>query len=224
MKTKAIFIASAFITAGISTALGQVFTVNGVGYVNVVAPSGYSIISNPLFAGAGNNTVAKLFATAKFSPSITTGSKVFIFDNATGLFKTITFSSASQSWTPVDDANIEILPGNGVFFLNANNSSPVTITFVGEVMQGDLRNPLPAGFSIKANQVPQAIDPSKVGFPGGSNNKIFRFLPSTGFYATYTFSPLHQTWYPALPAIPVGEAFFVYRTTAGSWDQRFLIN
>jgi hypothetical protein len=221
MKTKALILAAAFIIAGISPALAQVYTVNAVGIVNVSAPPGFSLISNPLFAGAGNNTVAKLFSNV--TPGIPPGSKVFIFDNATGLYKIVTFSPDSQSWTPVDDANIEILPGNGVFFLNANNS-PVIITFAGEVMQGDLRNPIPAGFSIKANQVPQAIDPSKIGFPGDPNSKLFRFIPSTGSYATYNFIPLLQAWNPALPVIPVGEAFFVYRTTAGSWDHRFFVN
>jgi hypothetical protein len=92
-------------------------------------------------------------------------------------------------------------------------------------MQGNLSNPLPLGFSIKANQVPQAGAPDSFGYPGTPNDKIFRFNPSTGIYSTYTFSPLSQAWNPALPSIPVGEAFYAFRaTSAGTWARTFNVN
>jgi hypothetical protein len=226
MRTKALLLAAAFAAAGVSTSVAQVYSVNAVGYVNVAAPAGYSLIANPLNAGAGNNTVAKLFAPANVSPSLPTNSKVFILDGATGLFKTVTFSPLSQSWSPAgpDGADAVIDPGNGVFFQNAG-ANPITITFVGEVMQGNLSNPLPLGFSIKANQVPQKVKPDAVGFPGTPNDKIFRYIPATGIYNTFTFSPLSQAWNPALPEIEVGEAFYVQRvTSAGTWNRTFSVN
>lgn len=222
MKTKALILAAAFAAAGVATSSAQVYSVNAVGYVNVSLPSGFSLVANPLNAGAGNNTVAKLFSN--ITPSVPGNSKVFVFDNATGLFKTITFSPLSQTWNPPADAAIEITPGNGVFFQNPT-ANALTVTFVGEVMQGALSNPLPLGFSIKANQVPQAGKPDDFGFPGSPNDKIFRFIPSTGVYNTFTFSPLSQSWNPTLPSIPVGEAFYVFRaTSAGTWSRTFNVN
>jgi hypothetical protein len=224
MRTKALLLAAAFAAAGVATSVAQVYSVNAVGYVNVTAPAGYSLIANPLNAGTGNNTVAALFAPSKVTPSLAPNSKVFIFDNTTGLFKTVTFSPLSQTWSPAGDAGTEILPGNGVFFQNAS-ASAVTITFVGEVMQGNLSNPLPQGFSIKANQVPQAVKPDSVGYPGAANDKLFRYNTATGVYDTYTFSPLSQAWNPVLPVIPVGEAFYAFRATApGTWNRTFSVN
>jgi hypothetical protein len=202
--------------------MAQVYSVNAVGYVNVPLPVGFSLVSNPLNAGAGNNTVAKLFSN--ITPSIPPNSKVFVFDNAASIFKTITYSPLSSTWNPTIDANIEILPGNGVFFQNPS-SSVLTVTFVGEVMQGNLSNPLPLGFSIKANQVPQAGAPDAFGYPGQPNDKIFRFNNATSQYQTYTFSPLSSAWNPPLPSIPVGEAFYAFRaTSAGSWNRTFNVN
>jgi hypothetical protein len=225
MRTKALLLAAAFAAAGVSTSVAQVYSVNAVGYVNVAAPAGFSLIGNPLNAGAGNNTVAKLFAPANVSPSLPVNSKVYILDGNTVLFKTVTFSPLGQVWSPSgpDGADAVIEPGNGVFFQNAG-SAAITITFVGEVMQGNLVNPLPAGFSIKANQVPQKISPSAVGFPGSPNDKVYRYVPATGIYNTFTLSPLNQQWNPPLPEFEVGEAFYVQRSAAGSWNRTFSVN
>jgi hypothetical protein len=226
MRTKALLLAAAFAAAGVATSVAQVYSVNAVGYVNVTAPSGFSLIANPLNAGAGNNTVANLFDKTKVTPSLPLNSKVYVYDTTTGLFKTITFSPLSQTWNPASDAASVIDPGNGVFFQNPS-ASAITITFVGEVPQGPLSNPIPTGFSIKANQVPQAVKPDSVGYPGAPNDKIFQYVPATGIYNTYTFSPLSQAWNPVLPAFPVGEAWYAFRAPANgatSWNRTFSVN
>src|SRR5690349_6980992 len=124
MRTKALLLTAALAAAGVSTSVAQVYSVNAVGYVNVAAPAGYSMISNPLNAVAGNNTVAKLFAPANVSPSLPFNSKVYIFDNSTGLFRTVTYSPLSQAWSPTGPTGADsvIDPGNGVFFQNAGAS------------------------------------------------------------------------------------------------------
>jgi hypothetical protein len=220
MRTKALLLAAAFAAAGVATSMAQVYSVNAVGYVNVTAPVGYSLIANPL--NAADNSVKALFSN--ISPSVPNNAKVFVYDVSTAIFKTITFSPLSHTWTPDIDASVAITPGNGVFFQNPT-ASPLTITFVGEVMQGNLSNPLPLGFSIKANQVPQAGAPDAFGYPGTNNDKIFRYNTTTGIYDTYTFSPLSHAWNPALPSIPVGEAFYAFRaTSAGTWTRTFNVN
>ena len=60
MKTKSILAAALLMAASAASASAQtVYSVNAVGFVNVVFPSGFSIASNPL-EGA-TNTVAALF-------------------------------------------------------------------------------------------------------------------------------------------------------------------
>jgi hypothetical protein len=224
MRTKALLLAAAFAAAGVSTSVAQVYSVNAVGYVNVALPPGFSMVANPLNAGTGNNTVAKLFAPANITPALPGNSKVFIFDSAAGQFVTALFSPLSSAWGPTAAANAEILPGNGAFFFNPS-AAALNVTFVGEVAQGNLSNPIPQGFSIKANQVPQAVSPTAVGFPGTPNDKVFRYIPATGQYKTFLFSPLSNAWSPALDVIPVGEAFYSFRaTSAGTWNRTFSVN
>jgi hypothetical protein len=231
MRTKALLLAAAFAAAGISTSMAQggaVYSVNAVGYVNVDLVPGFNLVSNPLDAGAGNNTVAKL--VSNIQGGVPTQLKVFTFDPTTGGFRTpASYFGAAIGFQPPAAANVEVLPGNGMFIFNpqAAGSTPLQLTFVGQVMQGDLVNPLPQGFSIKANQVPQAGKPDTFGLPGTAGDKIFRFNKATGQYFTpssYFGAPINQ-WSPATPSIDVGEAFFLYRaTSAGTWNRSFTVN
>src|SRR4051812_27390289 len=178
---KALFTAAALTLAAISNSntIAQTYSVNAVGYVNVEAPAGYSLIANPLMASASNNTVAKLFDPANVSPSLAVNSKIFVYDNPSGLFKTITFSPLSQSWSPIGDAATEILPGHGVFFFN-NGAAPVNITFIGEVLQGNIKTPTPAGYSIIGTPAPKPRPPTQVVSPANPNDKIFIYNPASG--------------------------------------------
>jgi hypothetical protein len=236
MRTKALLLAAAFAAAGVSTSVAQaVYSVNAVGYVNVTVVNGYNMIANPLNAGTGNNTITKLFAPANFSPSIPGGSDVYIFETSgpkIGQYTKATYSSLTSAWGG-EGATREILPGDGVFFRNPS-ANAVTITFVGEVMQGNLSNPLPQGFSIKSSQVPQAVKPDAagIGFPGTGGDQVFRFNPNgttdpkgPNTYTTYTYSTLTSAWNPALPTFNVGESFFVRRlNSAGTWNRTFSVN
>jgi hypothetical protein len=231
MRTKALLLAAAFVAAGVSTSVAQVYSVNAVGYVNLTLPQGFSMVANPLNAGTGNNTVAKLFAPANMSAT-PTGSRVYVYNNATGAYATATFSSLTGAWTGTG-ANAEILPGDGVFFQNLT-AGPLTATFVGEVMQGNLSTPIPQGFSIKSSQVPQAIDPDSTTLPpadripGAPGDRIYRFNPATGAYQTYQFSSLTGAWSGpggTLPTFNVGESFFFQRLNpATAWTRTFSVN
>jgi hypothetical protein len=114
--------------------------------------------------------------------------------------------------------------GEGAFVFNAG-TTPLTLTFVGEVAQGNLSNPLPLGFSIKANQVPQAIKPDDAGLPGTAGDRFFRYNKAQAKYDGSLFSSAFNAWSPALPVIDVGEAFFLFRaTSAGTWNRTFSVN
>jgi len=110
-------------------------------------------------------------------------------------------------------------------------STQLTLTFVGEVPQGQLSNPLPKGFSIKSSQVPQDGKPDALGLPGQGGDKIFRYNKTTKSYDGYTYSDLDNIWesnstgLPGLPVIPVGESFFLFRAqSAGTWTRNFSVN
>jgi hypothetical protein len=227
MRTKALLLAAAFAAAGVSTSVAQVYSVNAVGYVNVSVPPGFSMVSNPLNAGTGNNTVGKLFAN--ITGGVPTGFRVYSFNETTGLYNTAANYLPGVGFSPAGSANVEVLPGYGVFVFNpqAAGSPALTLTFVGEVMQGNLSNPIPTGFSIKANQVPQAGKPDSFGLPGAAGDKVFRFNKNTQLYYTASTFVVGPGWLPAVQPIDVGEAFFHYRAPANgatAWTRTFSVN
>jgi hypothetical protein len=222
MRTKALLLAAAFAAAGVATSMAQVYSVNAVGYVNVNVDSGYNMISNPL--NAADNTVGSLFKN--ITGTIPGGLKVFIFDATTGNFITVQYDDLDAKFIPDADAARTLTPGNGVFVFNPT-AGQLKLTFVGEVPQGPLSNPLPKGFSIKASQVPQEGKPDVLGLPGVGGDKVYRYNKTTKAYDTFTFDDLDLKWIPdpGLPVIPVGEAFFLFRaTSAGTWTRTFSVN
>lgn len=232
MKAKALLLTAALAAAGASTSMAQVFSVNAVGYVNVEINPGFNMVANPL--QAADQSVAALFRN--ITPSIPSGLKVFVFDTTTGGFApTITYRGApANEFQPVPEATtrtINVGEGAFVFDPRAIGSAPLTLTFVGEVRQGQLDNPVPTGFSIKANMVPQAGRPTDFGtFPGSPGDKFFRFNETTGGYETWTYrgAPANNWQNGAingLPSIQVGEAFFLYRQGAPAvWSRSFNVN
>lgn len=235
MRTKALLLAAAFAAVGVATSVAQVYSVNAVGYVNVPISPGFNLVSNPLDAGPGNNTVANLFKN--LTPAPVVGYRVYVLNEATGGY----YPSANWSLIPgtgfgtTGSALLEVKPGTGAFVFNpdapttgGSPTPPRTLTFVGEVMQGNLVNPLPVGYSIRANQVPQAGAPNAFGLPGANGDRLYRFNKSTGAYVTYAYNslPPGPSWKPALPSIDVGEAFFYFngQQTAETWNRTFNVN
>lgn len=215
MRTKTLLLTAAVTAAGISGSFAQVFSVNAVGYVNVTIPAGrLALISNPLDAGAGNNTVAKLFPAGPLQIFKYTGTGYVIssYDDLDGAYS---------------NPNTTVEPGEGVFVRN-NGTTPVTITFVGEVKQGSLTNPLPNGLSIRSSQVPQTADVKVLGFPGVDGDQIFKFKVDSQNYDSYLFDGLENDWTLNgainVPVINVGEAVFVRKNGAGSWNRTFSVN
>lgn len=232
MRTKALLLAAAFAAVGVSTSVAQVYSVNAVGYVNVPLTPGFNLVSNPLDAGADGNVVSNLF---KNISGTLNGFRVYVYDNTTGGYKT-------ANWTPIPlparytgaGAGETIPVGQGVFVFNPDvlNSAPRTLTFVGEVKQGDLVNPLPKDqFAIRANMVPQTGSPQTFGLVGQAGDRFFKFDKSTGGYETYSYvAAPFNSWRRnnanvQLPSIEVGEAFFFYKATVdGSWNRTFNVN
>jgi hypothetical protein len=92
-------------------------------------------------------------------------------------------------------------------------------------MQGSLSNPLPANFSIKSSQVPQAgTVATLLGFPAADGDTIYQFVPSAtgGAYVIHTLDL--GEWSGGEPNIAVGESFFSKKVAAGNWTRTFSVN
>lgn len=208
MKLKALVIAGLVSLVAASTSMAQtVFSVNAVGFVNKEIPSGFSIIANPLIAE--DNHLSALFPTDTFG----NGWRVYRF-NAAGGDYTLS-SSLFGSWTQ----DFEVLPGEGFFIFNPGAAA--SVTFVGEVPQGTLETPLPAGFSIVSSQVPQeGLVETELGFPAANGDRVYKFDGASYSLSTYLFG----SWTGGEPTIGVAEGFFAFKGAMGVWTREFSTN
>jgi hypothetical protein len=227
MRTKTILLATALSAVGAATSMAQVFSVNAVGYVNKVIPAnGFALISNPL--KAATNTV-----NALFNP-VPVGFAVYIYDQTKG-FTVGSYDDLAGAFVPDTVGNATLLPGQGVFVKNPT-SSDVTVTFVGEVMQGTLTTPLVPGLQIVSSQVPQAGTVADLGLPStaatgaSAGDTVYQFITNDPTpannqkYYVSTYDDLSDAFIPALKSIDVGDAIFLKRIAAGNWTRTFNVN
>jgi hypothetical protein len=211
MRTKTLLATAVLSAAGVATSMAQVFSVNAVGYVNVKVPPGFSLIANQL-----NAPDAKLSALIPTAPA---GTTVYKFNGTA--YEIASFDDLDNAWV---GPAITLSPGEGAFIRNPT-AAEFTVTFVGEVPAGSLSNPLPAGFSIRSSQVPQAGKiTTDLGFPAGAGDVIYQFNSTTDQYVINSFDDLDNAWVPAEPTVAVGESFFVKKAAAGNWTRNFSVN
>jgi hypothetical protein len=215
MRTKTLLLSAAVGAAGLLAANAQVYSVNSVGYVNVTVPTGFFMLANPL--KANENTLAAVL------PVVPDGTTAFAW-NGTG-FTSKTYDELDGAWLPLTPV-IPLAPGGGVFVRNSSGS-PFTVTFVGEVMQGALTTPLPAGFSIVSSQVPQQGTLTQLGFPGVDGATVFRWVNNGqggGAYVSSTYDELDGAWLPAEISVNPAEAFWVRMPSSSNWTRNFSVN
>jgi hypothetical protein len=219
MRTKTLLLTAVLGVASIAAALAAdpVYSVNAVGYVNVVLKKGFTIVANPL--NAGDNHLSKIFPA-----NLPTGTVVFRYVNAA--FVPSSFA-ADDNGVMVWDDDFVITPGEG-FFIKNPTQADVTVTFVGEVMQstaGPLANPLVAGFNLKGSMVPQSGDlKTALEYPAESGDLVYRLV--NGAYLPYSYGLDDNgvlNW-DTVPTPAVGEGFWVKSKTAKTWNRTFLVN
>jgi hypothetical protein len=236
MRTKALILAAAFVAAGVASSMAQVYSANAVGYVNLSLPVGFTIVANPL-NGTNNNldTILPLPASAdgttifRFKPEIQNFGEPITYVGGFGWFTT----DADPNWLVLD-------PGEGVFLQNVG-AAALSVTFVGEVPQGQLSNPILGTnkFALMASQVPQALplgsrnEAGTLEFPAFGDDVVFLFDPAIQDYKqnyTYVdgfgwFSANPDDPGPAGPVVPVATGFFVQKNGPDtSWDRDFSVN
>jgi hypothetical protein len=216
MRTKALLCAAA-LAAGAVTSMAQsnVYSLNVVGYINqTLAGSSagqYQMIANQL--NTTNNTIGSLIPVA---PDFTTLLKW----NGTG-FDSTTYASFAGGW---DHPTFTLNPGEGAFI---NSPNPWTNTFVGEVLQGSLTNAYPAGYSIRASQIPLAGTLTALQLPASQlsdTDNVLQWNVATQSYISYTL--LGGTWFGGTlsePTLAIGESMFLFPAKAGNWVQNFTV-
>lgn len=196
-------------------AQSNVYSVNVVGYVNVVCSNGFTLVNTPLVNA--NSTLTNLL-----DAYVPAGNSVLTFSG--GGFQTYVKDEFDGTW---NGGNTQLPNGTGYFIRNVS-AAPFTITYVGEVPQGNLTNTPGAGYSLLGSKVPQGATIEDLGVVPGAGDQVLRF--ANGGFITYVNDEFDQTWSgpgadPAEgPSIAVGEGFF-YRNLSGTatWVRNFSI-
>ena len=202
-------------------AQSNVYSLNVVGYYNVPLITGWNLLANQFIQTNAN-------ANYVLSSSPVDGSLLYRFDPVAQSYYDAGTYFADFGWYPLSgDTNDPVLnvPLGEGFFLWTPTSW--TATFVGEVAQGQLINPLLAHYSLKASMVPQAgLLQTDLIFPPFAGDQVWR-LGGPAF-APYTYDNVGLAWNPAEPSLGVGEGFFLYRspdqaTTDHWWVRNFTV-
>jgi hypothetical protein len=181
---------------------------NVVGFVNVTAAPGYSIVANPLIPAT--NRVGDIFSGL---PSGTTLSK---FRPSRNDFAVNSYDGLYNIW---DDPNQTFGNGEAAFLLNPASTN-LTVTFVGEIAQGLSSRPMPAGYSMIGAAWPvSGLLENELGYSPSLGDVVYLFR--NGEYDIR--QAIGNGVWDNEPKIEVGEGFFVYRITQGAWTRNFSI-
>jgi len=216
--------------------MAQVYSVNVVGYVNTTLQAGqWALLNNPL--SNGDNSVATVLQL----PAGSSGVQVFTWNADKQSFLGPTIYLEGVGWLDSDPANpvTAIAPGSGFFVLNGT-ATALTMTFVGEVLQGSQTTAIKAAkWNMVGSKIPVASnlgtpsDTASLQFPAVTGDQVFPFdVAAQGYVGPYIYLD-GMGWLPSDPndtsttgpTIPVGNGFWVLRTAdAGpDWTRTFTV-
>ena len=224
MRTKSILAAAAIIAAGAASSQAQsnVYSLNVVGYVNVVCSNGFTMVNNPLVPS--NSQVGTLLKDNANGGTVPAGSALFVYVN--GSYVINLNDEFGGGW---DNASQTITNGQGFFFQN-NSGSTTTLTFVGEVPQGALTNSLRPGFNMVGSKVPQAAFLDDLGLSSQGGDAVYKY--ENGNFRIYLKDEFDASWSSSAidfdvvkgPTLAVGQAMFYFRSDAvgtPTWVRNF---
>jgi hypothetical protein len=226
MRTKTLLLAAVLGVASLSSSMAQVYSVNAVGYVNqTFSKAGFYIIANPL--NNGNNQVGTIIANP---PDSTT---IYRFNSATGFGDALVYVQGA-GWFNSTGAATDVLAPGEAFFIQfpAGATYPLTLTFVGDVPQGSLTNPVTIAankFSLIASQVPVSAGLSQaiMNFPAADGDTVYFFDGATQGYKDSIGFVQGAGWFDSTgakdPTPAVGEGFFLFSgaSTSRTWTRSF---
>jgi hypothetical protein len=244
MRTKTLVLSGVVAALTSASVLAQVYSLNSVGYVNVTIPTGYSIVSDQLYAnGQGVAQYVSPLLDTQVLNGNESGLTFYKYNATSGAYFEFGVNAADTAWA-ADPANPTVSgasettlnPGEAVFVYNPN--AAFTLTFVGTVPQGTLTVSMPKGFNLVSSVVPQtgALD-SALGLTPRSGDTLYYFDPSVGSYGevgwngTVWNTLTANTLTPPVgssqaPTAPIGGGFFYLVTGTGTeaWTRTFTVN
>jgi hypothetical protein len=217
VKTKSI-LQVVILAVAILAAVGQQAPAAVIGYYNITLAPGWNLLANQLLQANSN-------ANFVLQGSPVDGSLLYRFNPATQSYYDAGTYISGVGWYPrsgnTNDSVLNLPLGEGFFIWTPQSW---VVTFVGEVAQGSLTNPIPANYSLKASMVPQAGDVNSLGFPKAPNDQVWRWGNGQSItYTNYTFDEFDLVWYPTVPAVRVGEGFFSFKLAATNWVRNFTV-
>lgn len=187
---------------------GLLSSTNVVGFATVYAPPGFSLIANP-FENAGD-------FIGQILPNMPEGTALHKFSPTQHKMVETTFSKGRWS-NPME----KFVAGEGGLFFNPTKET-FALQFCGQVAQGRLMNPIPAGFSIRSSLVPVAGQiNTDLQFPLTQGDSVQIYNRDKQEYVTYAY-PSKQ-WEVDPPMVGIGEAFWVEKSSAENWVIDFTI-
>jgi hypothetical protein len=191
MRTKTLLLSALLGSLASVSVMAQatnVYSLNAVGYINVVCPPGFNIVTCPLLE-TPDNTIGTVLNNAN---NALTGNDVYFWAPGVGysedIAKTVgTNLRAGQTpnangWS-FNGTNIAA-PGVGFWFDNTGGTA-ITLTFVGTVPAGPITNTLVGGFNLVGSVVP---------LPAGADivtNSLSGFTNYNLGDTVYTYNPLN---------------------------------
>jgi hypothetical protein len=233
MRTKTLALSALLGAIGTASAVAQtnVYSINAVGYINVVLQPGFNMIACQLTTT--NSTIGALFN----NKANTYGqSSFFKWNNSTSHYLTDycnSTSNYSNGWE--SGGTITLNPGEAGWFENTTGHA-ITNTFVGTVPQGTNTVTIGSGFNQISSPVPFSGDlVTNMGLTNYHNNdSVFVWQnpasPSPHYASYYVNTSTGSEGYmnqwdsPGDPQVNVGQGFWYEATASISWVQIFEIN
>jgi hypothetical protein len=239
MRTKTLVLSGVIAALASASLMAQVYSLNSVGYVNVTIPTGFSIISDPLYANGQGvaQTVSPLLDSQVLNGNL---SGLTFYKFSAGNYFSFGVNAADNAWAAQGTnanpaAGVTLNPGEAIYVLNPQ--APTTFTFVGTVPQGTLPITMEPGYNMVSSVVPEtgAID-TVLGLTPGAGDTLYFFDPVVGQYGNVGWNG--NQWFtgaannltPPLgstnaPTAPIGGGFFylVAATSPEVWTRTFTI-
>jgi hypothetical protein len=191
-------------------------SVNTIGFISVVVPAknpdntlAYMMLANQLNNPAGN-TLDILF------PTLPKQSQVGLWHPGASWY---TYSKGGIP--PVWSSTPALDPGMGAF-VHAGGTTPIPVTFVGDVPQGRQINSFSADvgqYVLLSSIIPRAGTLDDLGFPAMEGDQLLQWIGQQ-WVMTATYTGGHWS---ATPTIQIGESFFLQSATSGTrtWTENF---
>lgn len=237
---------AAVLAAGVASSMASsVYSVNVVGYVNITAPPGFSLLANQLDLTPSSNTIEAVLGNAANSAALQ-DCQVEIFNKGTSSYSLDVYDASGAFGPPgwydglTGNPSVRVInPGTGFFFYNSKTTN-VTLTVAGQVDQGTNTVPLTSGFNLISTIVPVQINLDTTAtnnFPAIQDMEFLAFTNTIGHPANYADIVVYDTsgtfgppgWYdgltgnPATPSPAVGQGYFIYTPTGTNWSRFFQV-